>query len=175
MASDLLTLPQASALIETGTPNDILDGFIDDADAAIKREYGPHSGARTETLHPVGGRLWLSVPATTVASVAEYGANELAVNAKKVASATYELRFGGRALSRVDREFEANVIVVYTPQDTTAIRKAMLIDLVRLADQYEGVSISTVGPVTTHYLDYHRERRAILGRLRSMRPRSAFA
>ena len=175
MASDLLTLPEARRLIETGTPNDILERFIDAADAAIRRVYGPHSGDRTETLRPVENVVWLATPALTTASVSEYGSHEPAADAQPVLADRFELRHGGRAIEGVGHQFKANVVVIYTPSATTAERASMLIDLVRLADQYEGVSESTVGPVTTKHLDYDKERRAILNRMKSLRPGSAFA
>lgn len=116
--------------------------------------------------------------------VHEHKFTEMVASASRTAGST---AVNGANIDKSDFEGVA-VIVEFGPiagtavtsikwqhSDTTAERTSMLIDLVRLADQYEGISESTVGPATTKHLDYHKERRTILNRMKSFRPVSAFA
>lgn len=184
MASTLITTAALASHIETTLKeaDNELERLIDSADSAIRDVYGPHvDGERTVKISTVGYYdVFLPYPpAESVSEVKDYLDNELSSESVVIPSTEYELEEGGWSIRRPAKRFRDRVVVTYTPVDDTADRIHMLIDLVRLADQYEAIKIEEVGGgqssgVTNEHLDYQKEWRAILNRMRPMAPGAMF-
>lgn len=184
MASTLISVADVVNHLETslGATDPELERLVDSADAMIRSVYGSHvDGERTIrlTITP-GHKFFLPYPAAeSVAEIKEYSEYELSSEAVEVPTTEYELEQGGVIVIRPKKYFKRKVIVRYTPVDDSAERVHILIDLVRLADQYEAVKLEELGAgrgsgVSTEYLDYTKEQGLILNRMRSFTPGQFF-
>lgn len=157
-----------------------LERLIDQEEAEIVRRFGAHTAARTEDLEPArdAESLYLSRAASAITSVTEY--QFLGDTAPLTRAATDYVLFAGQGrLVRTAGSLAWGrlVTVVYTPVDDTSLRKAVLLDLVRVAvgqaadpggggeeiigDMGARVSIKGAGKVT----DWAEARRLAYGRL----------
>ena len=172
MASSLISNETVVSFIETDKTDDEIEILIDSADKAIRDVYGPHvNGERTVRLsNTYGNEIFLPYPpAASVAEIKEYSNLELSSKAEEVDEDDYELEYDGRVIRRPEKKFNDRVIVRYTPVDDSAERKHILVDLVRLADQFEGNKLEELGAgrssISTEHLDYQREWNRILNRM----------
>ena len=176
MASTLLSTADVATFLETNlkATDAELERFIDSADRAIQEVYGPHvDGERTVRIESnYNDTIFLPYPpAESVSEVREYEMHELSTDSELVPDDEYELEFSGRAIRRGKKYFEPRVTVTYQPVDDTVERRHMLIDLVKLADQYSAVKIDEFGigrsgGASTEHLPYTAEWESILLRLR---------
>lgn len=167
MASDLITVDALRDHVETDLADDALGRLIDDADAEIVRRFGPHNGERVEAQHlsyPTK-LIFLPRPASAVASITEESGAEGAT-VETVADSKYSLEDGGRSIRRKDANWKRVVNVTYTPESDDARRAMVLVDLVKLETEYEGIESRRVGSYSETKLDLEKERGKILNRLR---------
>ena len=181
MTSTLVSTADLAQHLETTlkATDDELGRLIDSADSAIQRTYGPHvDGERTVKLENqnYSHNLFLPYPpAESIEEIKEYASYELSSKAEVVLSTEYEMEYEGRVVRRPEKRFMQKVIVRYTPVDDSADRIHILIDLVRLSDQYSGVKseefgIGRSGGAATEHLDYTKEWNRILNRMRPFAP-----
>ena len=190
MASTLISVTQVANLLETTlkATDDELGRLIDSADAAIQKVYGPHvtedaDNPRTVTIYNdnYSYNLYLPYPpAVSVSEIKEYASYEHSSEAETLDpdendEDKWDLESGGRVIRRPMKRFQQRVIVKYVPVDDTEERRHILIDLVRLADQFSGVKseefgIGRSGGAATEHVDYVKEWNRILNRMRPMAP-----
>lgn len=173
----LVTLDELRALVETDVTDAALQMVLDAADADIVNAHGAHAGEVSERFAPGVGdaRLWASRPIDTAedVTVVETHAGPGGMTTVTLDADDYEV-WEPRELVRIatgpnsGTTWAARVDVTYTPESTvsTARRRMVTVDLVRMALTWEGVGASSVGDASRTHVDYQRERRRILGRLR---------
>lgn len=163
----LLTVTQILEHFETDLSNDALQRLIDSEDGEITRRFGAPT-AQTETLRGGETHLFLSRLVSSITSISE----EVNGTATTLAADDYD-SWWNQALERLEdgtngrSTWGDRVTVVYVPQDTTAQRKAALVQLVQLAVRYNGVHTESVGSgdySATSY-DYQRERERLFRKL----------
>ena len=178
MASTLISTDDVVSFLETDKIDSEVEILIDSADKAIRDVYGPHvDGNRDVRLSDTYGFevILPYPPAAMIAEIREYSNDELSSAAEVVPEDEYELENGGRIVRRPEKAFGQRLIVSYTPVDDSSERKHILVDLIRLADQYEGVKMEEIGAgqssgVSTEHLDYVVEWNRILNRMRPFEP-----
>lgn len=165
----LLTLAQMREHVETDLVDDALQRLIDAEEEEILRRLGAPL-TQTESF-PVRSQtqLYLSRRASTIVSITE----EIEGGATTTLAADdYELWWNQSLEREPDgtnprSSWGERVTVVYTPQDTTAQRIGLLVQLVQLAVRYTGVQSESIGSgdysATSH--DYLRERERLFRRL----------
>lgn len=176
-AAQILTVPQLLEHIETDLSGSALQRLIDAADQDIVDGYGPHalSGARTETLVGGSASITLAVPALSFTSVTEHVGSPISATATVLDPTDYRTWWGGRALQRISTGVNARttwgerVDVVYVPVSRDARRRAVAIELVRLALAQEGVKSMSAGDVSMTAHDYQSERGRLLMSLANTR------
>lgn len=152
--------------IETGLSDASLAVLVADATAEVTARFGTDATITVDLPGRWGTMLKLQRPASAIISVAEYTDQNLLI--ATLASTDYRLRNNGRILERItgglwSRVYWAySVHVVYTPSVESDLRNRVIIDLVRLAVQYDTFDEATVGDVKTKQADYLRERERIL-------------
>ena len=117
-------------------------------------------GRNSETLR-------LQRPALTINYVKEYNGNGVLL--WTLGAGDYQLLFNGRTLQRLQGGLFAYstwgdiVEVSYTPQSEQILRDRVVVDLVKLAIVYNGLSEETVGDYKSKsYESYHLERERLL-------------
>lgn len=129
----LATVAEVRALVDSDLSDADLQVVIDRAEAELVAQTGPNyaDGEITEALYPAGAVVYLSRAAETITSVTEYGSLAGSAAGTVLTTDSYHLDARG-GLLRLAGNWPARVVVVYTPADDTARRKAVLIELVRL-------------------------------------------
>lgn len=163
----ILSVDEVRQHVETDLSDMALQQRIAEADALIVRRAGAHTGvvAELHSLAPGAELLFTrrdidtgeSVVVKTIVGGVE---TTLTVDVDYVIDSVRQVRRIGCAWTPLVR-------ITYTPVSDAAIRKGVLIDLVRLALTYQAVNAESVGDVSVTHADYAREQRRILSRLRS--------
>ncbi len=164
----LLTTVQFLEHFDTDLGTDALQRLLDDAEADIVRLFGAHA---TQVDYRLGDgvNIWLSRPASSITQVVEtVGDTETTLAAND-----YKTLFGGRQLERDPdgtngrTTWGERVKVTYVPEDDTARRRRVQLDLVKLAIQYEGLDSVRVGNVSSQQIsgNYQQRRSEILSAL----------
>lgn len=154
------------AQYETSLTTVALQLLIDDAERAVIAKFGPHTGNVTELVEGGGEQIFLSQTPSAIVSVTE------SIEATDLVLAANDYRaWYGRVLERLATGTNGATIwgdrvsVVYTPVDETARRKRLIIDLVKLAAEYDALKSSTIGDYSSAEVDYELERNTLLGSL----------
>ena len=155
--------------VETDLSDDALEELIQDADAAIVGMCGPHAinGAVEETVRGGDGKLFPARPIQTIEQLTEV----TGTISTSLSSDDYRAWHGGRMLERLQGgahpriRWGDQVHLTYQPVDDDHQRKMAIVRLVQLGIQYSGVQSERLGPYSSEYLDYTRERDAILKQL----------
>lgn len=170
----LLSVPELREHVETDLPDSAVQALIDDADAEIVRRYGPHRDAANPlSIRLMGGHkfLFLTRPIETVDSITETAGGV----ETELAADDYRVWYEGFALQRrsdgtnVASVWGEEVVIAYVPQDDTAIRQRVAIDLVRLAVQYQALRNERVGDYNAAHVDYREERELLLAAIQDPR------
>ena len=164
----LLTVDQIRQHVETDLVDDALTRLVDDADAEIIACEGVLA-EHTDHQHGCQYKadLWLSRRASEITEVIE----EASESETTLAADDYALRPGGLRLSRRSdgtnpRTTWAPIVsVTFTPVSDVERRTRVLIDLVRLAVQFNALRSESAGDYSATSADYEEERRRILSRL----------
>lgn len=175
----LLTAAEAQALgVGAGLAPADLQRILDDEETELVRQCGPHTGAITEVLRTRRGddSLLLSRAVGTVTRITE----QLYVGDPQPTTrdaADYQVWADEGRIERaaISLAWGAVVTVVYTPADTQALRRSVLLELARIAAEQAasagagggsvsglGYSVSGGGGTAT---DWSRARQAQYGRL----------
>jgi hypothetical protein len=177
----LATLNDVRALVEAAI--DIADvdlqAIIDREEAEMVAKFGAHGDgttAVTEVVPRVNGMAFLSRPAVSVTSVAEAAypggtATTLAASAYYAWVAEGRIQFypGGVLLTANDDR--TTLTVIYVPKDDRPRRRAILIELVRLAVERRAERSRTAKAgasevlLSQTFVDFERERARLYRRL----------
>ena len=175
---DLLVADEIREHVETDLGDDALNRIIDAQEAEIIDRLGPLL-SQTYTFNaelynqPVDGvenissgdrLMFLPRRATSITSIVErYGETDYAL-----ASDDYHLANNGVTVERLSlgtngsSQWRGQVTVVFVPADETARRTQLLIDLVKLAVEFEGVKSQKAGSVQKAYHDDYQAQRMAL-------------
>ena len=153
----LITPTQLREHTETDLSDDALLRIIASEEAEIVRRYGPHDTA-AETVRGGAYQLVLNRAAQSVTMVTEYWGGQ----AFEVLADEYRVVSGGYVLERVAGVWPAVVDVEYLPVDTSPQRTRVLIDLCKLALQYNATTFEGVGDYRTRSVGYTSEREKLL-------------
>lgn len=162
----LLTVTQFLEHFDTDLGTDALQRLLDDAEREIVRRFGEHT-SQVDFRLGLGGSVFLSRPASEITEVIETIAGEETT----LAADDYQILNGGRQLERDPdgtngrTTWGERVQITYFPEDDSARRIRVQIDLVKLAIQYEGLDSSRYGNVSVDGGDYQRRREEILSTL----------
>jgi hypothetical protein len=168
---NLLTVDEVREHVETDLVDGALQQLIDGAQAEIDRRLGALA-AQTEVLP--GGDLYLPLAreASAIVSVTErFLVDGLGVqDAQLDKDADVSLLASGRRVERLftgpnpTSVFRGVVTIAYTPADTTAERKMLLVKLVKLDLQYSGLVSNSIGETRTQFVADHASQRLALFR-----------
>lgn len=157
-----LTVAQVLEHVETDLTDDAIQRLIDDADKHIERVVGPTT--RTEVKDPSGQKtLFTTYPISAITSIKErrtLEAEQITLTVTDDYRKVDEFR-----IVRVGLTWGKEVEIVYTVSREQAEMDRVLIDLVKLAVQYEGIESEEKGDYSADFLDYEKERGRILARL----------
>lgn len=135
----LLTLAEASALISAGLGDAAFQGVIDREEAWLARRIGTLVGARTQTFHvrveDADDPLHLRRP-TAAVTVTDNGV--------LIAGSGVRLLRDGAAIENTKGSWAGPVAVLYTPNDTDEVRRAV-IELIRLGVSASPYDAETIG------------------------------
>lgn len=162
----LLTQSEFEEHFETDLSDIAIDRLIDDAEREIIVRFGAHL-TQTDYRDGLERLLFLSRPASSITTVVE----TIAETDTTLSSDDYQLEVGGHQLRRLasgtnGRTYWGDrVKVTYVPEDDTARRKRVQLDLVKLALQYEGSKSTKIGNLAMDIGDYQKQRDSILSAL----------
>ena len=145
---------------ETDLPDEAVQLLLDAEDSEIVRRAGPHSGANvTQTFYPAPGQDFLYLPqvASAISTVVEDGST--------LVSTDFALHHGGVLLERANASWRTPVEVTYTPLAEVERRKKVLVELGKLAINYNALRSESVGDYSATSVDYIQEREMILSQL----------
>lgn len=156
--------------VETGIVDEALQTLLDDAIGQVEGRFGTDA-EMTVSVEAQGRYIRLQRPALTITSIAEF--NDQRYPLYTLIPADYELQHGGRTLRRLtggmtfyaNRQWAPVVTITYIPVPEQALRDRVVIDLVKLAVQYNALGQETFGGRTGYQsisIDYLRERERIL-------------
>lgn len=168
-----LTLDEIREHVETGLVDDALERLLVEAQAQVTAR-AKSDASLTVSVEAYGRYIRLQRPALSITSIAEF--NDQRYPLYTLLPADYELQYGGRIIRRLtggttfyaDRSWAPVVVISYVPVPEQAIRDRVVIDLVRLAVQYNALGQETFGGRTGYQsisIDYFNERERILGGL----------
>jgi hypothetical protein len=163
----LLTTDQLRQHLETGLEDAALQRLLDAEEAEIIRRYGPHASA-TELHAPDSEWMFLRREPSSIDTVTETVGDEDTV----LSSDDYR-DWGAGRLERLDdgtnprSSWGDRVEVQYTPVDRQDERTMALINLCKLAAEYNALEDISVGggDYRASSLEYNRERERLLGSL----------
>lgn len=156
--------------LETDLVDDALERVIDSEEAEIVSRYGAHV-TQVDALRGRGPHVYLTRPAASITTVTEQAQTSTTVTT--LASDDYRKwpTSNTRYLERVTNGtnpsalWEDIVTVTYVPQDETAERTRVLIDLCKLAIAYQGYDSQRMGDYQESVKNYPEMREALLAQL----------
>lgn len=159
------TVEEVRAVFET----DIVDALIEQMIAAEVEEVESRFGAETsdtQEAYPDGCFIVMNRKAAAITTVTEIqGTTETVLS-----SNDYRLRLGGWHLERLSTGthpqscFGTRVLIAYTVNES-AKRWRVIMDLVKLQLQNDGLKSESTGDNSTVHVDYQEEREKILSAL----------
>jgi len=160
--------------VETDLTDPALEQLIADADADIVNRFGPHAtdGEITVTLRGGYRELLPTRPIAQVTTVTEYtGSENVAEVATVLAADDYRIDRNGFELTRLGggtnprSTWGFRVTLLYHPVNDDDVRRRVMIDLCKLAIQFQGLASERVGAYGASLGDYEGQRSQILRRL----------
>lgn len=166
----LLTADEVRDHVESDLVDDALQRIIDAADAEIIRRLGALA-SQTEVIPGDGLFIYLARKASSVTSITErYAVSGFSLSDLALAASDYDLLDDGYRIERLTTgtnaasRWNGQATVVYVPQDRTAERKMLLVQLVKSDLKHEGHLVATAGDVKVQQLGSYAEERASLFR-----------
>ena len=168
----LLTVDEVRVHIETDLTDIELQRMIDSAEEDIVQKYGPHT-SQTDELEEcrLSNVLFLSRPASEILTVTEEIHNNGNISQTVLSADDYDLVQSGWRIRRLSsgtnpRSTWGDVVIVqYTPVDETSKREGVLIALVKLDIQFNGLDSESVGDYSSEQKQYQSNRNKILSSL----------
>lgn len=172
----LVTIAQFKEHFETDLVGTALQELLDDAEAEIDKRHGQlATGVDTFENVELATALFLSRQAKLVGGITtvteEIRLGDGSYQTTVLAADDYQQRYEGRQIERLStgtnprRTWGNTVTVVYVPNDDTIRRTRVIIDLVKLAIQYNAMKSEAVGDYKSQSLGYDKERARILATL----------
>lgn len=158
-------MPVTAAIVATHVEHDLttdaIERLIEDAERDVELRAGSNA-ARTEQhiLPAKRRRIFLKVKAASLISVQE--GEEIDELTALVEDTDHKLVDDGWVVERLGADFQSRVEIRYAPEQDTARRDRVIIDLVRLAVQYSGLAASRDGDHSETQRDYQMEREHVL-------------
>jgi hypothetical protein len=158
-------LDQVRAHVETGLTDEALGRLIADAVEDVEGRFG-NDAEKTVVLRGDGlALLRLIRPASAITSITEQ--RYLSQAGVLLDPTDYELRPGGRLLERLPSTgtwgyWGRKVTVVYDPIPEISLRDRLVIDLVQLAVQHNGLQSEKIGDYSSSSQEYTKAREQIL-------------
>ncbi len=156
--------------VETDLSAEALDRLIDDAEQEIIAQYGAHDSQVEEiSLTCNTSMLFPTRPVVSVTSIVEI----VSGTETTLATDDYALRGGGWMIERLNTgtnlkaSWARRVRVDYVPVDDSARRKRVIIDLVRLALQYNALKSEVIGDYESTSENYQDARLSLMSALSS--------
>lgn len=177
-AQSQVTIETIRDHVETGINDQALQVLLDDAVGQVEGRFGTDAAI---TLRLIGGGQYLRLqrPALTVTSITESNEQRTFLYTIGALNTDYDLLYGGRVIQRLTggtiyywQRWAPVVDIVYVPRPEQALRDRVVIDLVKLAVQYDATSQTMIGGrtgVAAWSLDYRNERERILSSVGSSR------
>jgi hypothetical protein len=136
-----VTVAEVRALVKTALSGDDLQAVVNREEEELVRRFGPHYAevdgeeiTVSETHYGDGGTIWLNRTPKSIVTVTEYSSLLPSDTGSALTTSHYYLDPMGGALVRGSYlGWGRRVVVEYVPEDDNALRKSVLIDLVRLA------------------------------------------
>lgn len=175
----LLTPAGVRAHVETDRSDEALTQLIADAEASLVARHGPnHPGpvslvrSQADLMLVSPSILYLERPVESITQVTEFWGDLITETESVLDPADYRVMYGGHALERLGNatnprwRWGQRVVISYVPQDDTAQRRRVCIDLVKLALRYDARRSETAGDHSETALDdYTAERASLLDEL----------
>lgn len=163
--SELLTVEQLRAHVETGLPDFALEQIIESEEASINARYG-EPATMSEIRIPNGSLVALSRPALSIESVVD--GDETLPPEGALASDYYGLLNRTTLERRNSASWSSSVAITYTPASSDVARRLLvLVQLCKLALAYSGYQSQAGADVSETPLELESQRERLL---RSLRP-----
>jgi len=167
----LATIAEVRNHVETDLVDIALQQLIDDAELEIDVRIGEVDEQidEIENEEPFPSLIFPSRKVSSVTSIIE----EIGDDITTLEDDDFRLRQGGAAIERLStgtnpRSTWGEIITVeYEPIDDTARRKRVIIDLVKLAVNYNALDSERIGDYSATSKKYEDERAALINRLAS--------
>lgn len=166
---------------ETDLGDEAIDALIADASAAIEERVGTAGDDQDIVLTVRGSDQYIFLPQPVtgedqITSIVErYGNDEATLEADQwrlIGKRQIERIVGGGNLNPelwgynfADNDVEFQVIITYTPNVSTSRKDRVIIDLVKLAIQYQGLQNEHAGDYSSSSFDYQEERKKLISEL----------
>lgn len=162
----LLSVEEVRAQIPTGLSDAQIQAVIDREEAAVVRLYGPHyTGEELVEVLAGGGRALLFLPRRlqSVTALEVWNGSDW----EPVDTSLYYVWPESGIIENLAGTWPERVRVTYVPADDSEERKAVILELVRLALSREALSSGSVGgDYSFTSPDWEKERARIMRRLK---------
>ena len=177
-SATLLTTTELLTHVESDLATATLQRILDAEEETLVKVHGSHASndssaaAVVEQFMDIHGQefVYLSREIASVTSVVEKVITQSSITSTTLASNDYET-WDSRRLRRLPTGTNSHghwqdiIVVTYAPYDDRATRRRVLIDLVKLALQYNATTSESVAEVSSSFPDYQLERMSILSSL----------
>lgn len=158
-----LTVAELRQHVESDLGDPALQRLLSDAYSVVRERAGSTDPVTSRYVGNGDSVIWLGgrVAAVPLTSVTENGT-------VLVEGTSYRVLYEGRGIERIDpvtlraRAWGADVTVVYNRADDDARRKRVVIDLCKLALQFDGTQSNSVGDWSQTNPEYQRAREQVL-------------
>ena len=161
----ILTVDEVREHVETALVDDALQRLINSSDAEIIRKLGALA-AQSEVLHGGDYIIHLARAASAITSAVEH----IGTQDTSLLADDYNLLADGFRVERLvdgtnpSSAWRGRVTIVYVPADSTAERKLLLVNLVKLELNYTGHLAVSAGDVRIQSLATYADEKASLFR-----------
>ncbi len=167
----LISPADVRALVATDIEDSDLLTIIEREEAMLVKACGAHEGPITETIVGGGVSLFVSRPIASISSISER--TTLTSDSTTLATTLYYPWASEGRIERMSSTWGALVSVTYTPVDDRPERKAVLIELVRIALERTAMQREDLRGARDGYSytapDWERARKRLYRRLGFMR------
>jgi len=165
----LVTLAQMREHIETDLSDTELQRVIDAAEQEIVDHFGAHTTQTDETTeNRLSTHLFLTRPASSITTVTETLIVDGVRTETVLSSDDYRLSSDGWRIHRLSdgtnprTTWGDEVTIQFTPSDETDKREGVLIRLVKLDVQFNGLDADRIGDYSRQQQNYIKNRNAAL-------------
>jgi len=170
-SATLLTPAEILTHVESDLATATLQRILDGEEEEIVKRFGSHAPddstdpSQTEKFYSVHGQkfIYLGREVASITSVTETESNKYGETSTTLSANDYEVFDSKRLLRKATGDNSSShwqdiVTVVYVPYDDRARRRVLLINLCKLALQYDATNSTSVGEVSVSTPEYNTER-----------------